>query len=122
MNNRQHNKIVQLEGTYKDHLFQLPERIKANQKVRHIIKGINQMPLEHWQSRGMQGHDLAQKPVSGFDHPHGQEIFPDTQPEPPQHSFVPFPCVLLLVNREKKLAPPGDDVSDFLFFIFFFLS
>lgn len=111
MNNKQHNRIVQLEGTYEDHPFRLPEHIKANQKARHIINGVNQMPLEHRQSWGI--NHLAQKPVSGFDHPHGQQIFPDIQSEPPQHSFVLFPCVLPLVNREKKLALPGNDVSDF---------
>lgn len=37
----------QLEGTYKDHLVQLPEQFRADHKH---VKGIVQMSLEHWQA------------------------------------------------------------------------
>ena len=38
--------MLQLEGMYKDHLVQLPDLFRAYQKVKHIINGITQMPLE----------------------------------------------------------------------------
>jgi len=34
----QEYRILQLEGTFKDHQVQLPEHFKANQKLKHIIK------------------------------------------------------------------------------------
>lgn len=38
---------VQLEGTFKDHLAQLPDLHGDNQKLKHIIEGTAQLPLEH---------------------------------------------------------------------------
>lgn len=32
--------MADLGGAYKDHLVQLPENFRANQKLKHIIEGI----------------------------------------------------------------------------------
>jgi len=37
----------QLEETYDDHLVQLPDHFRADQKLKHVIKGVVQMPLKH---------------------------------------------------------------------------
>jgi len=31
-----------LEGTYNNHLVQLPDRFRADQKLQHVVKGIVQ--------------------------------------------------------------------------------
>jgi len=36
---------VLLEGTYKNHLVQLPEHFRADQELKHIIKGMVRMPF-----------------------------------------------------------------------------
>ena len=38
---------VELEGTYNDHRVQLPDHFRADQKLKHVIKGVVQMPLQH---------------------------------------------------------------------------
>lgn len=45
-----YNNIVQLEGTIKLHLVQLPVHFRAKQMLKCNIKDINQMPLELWQT------------------------------------------------------------------------
>ena len=37
-------RIFQLEGIYTDHLVQLPDQLRANQKLKHVITGFVQMP------------------------------------------------------------------------------
>lgn len=41
------NGIFQLDGTFKDHLAELPDHFGANKKLKHIAECIIQMPLEH---------------------------------------------------------------------------
>ena len=41
------NRNFQLKGTYNNHLVQLPDHFRADQKLKHIVKGIVQMPLKH---------------------------------------------------------------------------
>jgi len=41
------NRIVQLEGTYNNHLVQLPVHFRADQKLKRSIKGIVQRSLRH---------------------------------------------------------------------------
>lgn len=43
------NTIVQLEETFPDHVVQLPDLFRANQKLKHIIEGTVQTALEHLQ-------------------------------------------------------------------------
>lgn len=43
-------RIVQLEGTFRDHLAQLPEHSRAHQKSKHVTEGIVQMLLIHWKA------------------------------------------------------------------------
>lgn len=54
----------QLEAAFNDHLVQLPELFKANQKLKHITGGNIQMPLEHQQSQGI--NQLSTKLVPVF--------------------------------------------------------
>lgn len=42
--------MVQLEGPYKDHQVQLPDHVKANQKLKPVIEAIVKVPLQHWQA------------------------------------------------------------------------
>jgi len=47
-NTTQHNTTeLQLAGTYNDHLAQLPDKFSADEKLKHVIKGIFQIPLKH---------------------------------------------------------------------------
>ena len=41
------NRMVQLEGTYNNHLVQLPDHFRADLKSKHVVKGIIQIPLKH---------------------------------------------------------------------------
>ena len=59
------NWIFQLEGTYNDHLVQLPDQFRADQKLKYIIKGMVQMSLKHWQAWGI--NHLSRKSFPGFD-------------------------------------------------------
>jgi len=45
MNYREENRIFLLEGTDEDHLVQLPDQFRADQKLKDV-KGIVQMPLK----------------------------------------------------------------------------
>lgn len=58
-------RTVQLEGTCKAHLVHLPDFSRVNQKLKHVIKDIVQMPLEYWQAQGIK--HLTRKPVPVFD-------------------------------------------------------
>lgn len=60
------HRIVQLEGTYKADLIQLPDHLRANQKLKHTTGGIIPKPPEHRQSWGIS--HLPRKPVAVFDH------------------------------------------------------
>ncbi|KAK4816063.1 hypothetical protein QYF61_011071 [Mycteria americana] len=73
--------VIQGKRTDHDHPVQLPDRFRADQKLKHGIKGIVQMPLKHWQAWGID--HLSRKPVPGFDHPLGKEMLPKVQSEPP---------------------------------------
>lgn len=43
--------IIRIEGTYNNHLAQLPDQFEADQKLKHIIKGTE--CLKHWQAWGI---------------------------------------------------------------------
>lgn len=60
------HRIVQLEGTYKADLVQLPGHPRDNQKLKHIMGGIIPKPPEHQQARGIS--HLPRKPAAAFDH------------------------------------------------------
>lgn len=40
-------RIFHLEGNYNDYTVHLPDYLSGNQKLRHMIKSIIQMPLKH---------------------------------------------------------------------------
>lgn len=46
-NKIEQNRIFQLEWTFKDHVFQLPDHFGVNKKSNHINESIVQMSLEH---------------------------------------------------------------------------
>lgn len=52
----------------------------ADQKLRHVIKGIVQIPLKHWQAWDI--NHLSKKTVPVFNHPLGKEMLPNAQSEP----------------------------------------
>lgn len=58
-----------IEGTFKSHLVELPDHLRDNQKLNHIIEDTVQMPLEQWQAWGF--NHLARRRVS-FDCLHGE--------------------------------------------------
>lgn len=39
---------VRIEGTYNNHLVQMPDHFEAEQKLKHIIEGTEY--LKHWQA------------------------------------------------------------------------
>lgn len=47
MNRTEQNRIVLLEGTFKDLLVQLLVHFRANQILKHIIEGVVQMLIKH---------------------------------------------------------------------------
>ena len=46
-NGMEWNGIVQLKGTYSDHLMELPDHFRADQKLKQGIKGVVQRSLKH---------------------------------------------------------------------------
>ena len=38
-------RLFQLEETYKNHLVQLPDQFRPDQKSKHVVKGVVQMPF-----------------------------------------------------------------------------
>ena len=63
------------------HLVQLPDHFRADQKLKHVLKGIVQMPLKHRQAWGID--HLSRKPIPGFDHPLGKKMLPNVKSRPP---------------------------------------
>jgi len=61
-----------LEEAYNDHLAQLPDQYRADHKLKHVVMGIVQMPLKHWEPRGI--NHLSSKPVPVFDPPFSVKI------------------------------------------------
>lgn len=70
-----------MEGAYSNHLAQLPDHFKADQKLQDVIKDILQMPLKHQQAWVID--HLSRKPVPGFDHPLGKEVLLNVTSKPP---------------------------------------
>jgi len=91
-----------LKGTYNDHLVQLPEQFRADQKLKHIIKGIVQMPLKHRQLWGIDR--LSKQPDPVFDTLSVNKCFLKSNLNLPWRSFEPFPCVFWLDPSEKRSA------------------
>jgi len=85
-----------LEGTFRDHIVQLPELFRANQKLKHINEVIIQLPLEHWQAWAISL--LSRKPIQVLDHPHSTEIFPK--------EFFPkvLACIKVMTIQEYTLT------------------
>ena len=84
------NRVFQLEGTYNDHRVQLPDSLRADQKLKHVVKGIVQMSLKQSQVRGID--HLSRKPVAVFDHLLSKEMFPNVQSRFPLalHCTIPM--------------------------------
>lgn len=75
------NRIFYLERTYNDHLVQLPNQFRADQKLKVVANGIFQKLLEHWQAGGIS--HLSREPVPVFDHSLSKEMLPNIKSKPP---------------------------------------
>lgn len=64
-----------LELTYNDYPVQQLDQFRDDQKLHHVVKGILQMLLKHWQPEGFD--HLSRNPVPVFDHILGEEMFPN---------------------------------------------
>lgn len=91
-------------GPTKIHQVQVPDHLRTNQQLRHI-EGIVQMPLERLWAWG--SSHLSRKLVPVYDHPHGTEMLPNSQSEPCQHGFLPFPHIPTSVPRIRAWQPPS---------------
>jgi len=79
------NRLFQLEGTYNDHLVQLPDQFRADQKLKRVIKGIVQMPLNT---------DRLGASTSALGSPFqclSKETLPNVQSEPPLSQLETIP-------------------------------
>lgn len=103
------DRIVPLEGT-SNYLVQLCDNLRADYKMKHVIKGIVEMPLKHWQTWGID--HLSRKPIPVFDHPLSKEIFLTSSLYLPWHSFEPFPHVLSPKTRKKSSATPSPKTQE----------
>lgn len=65
------NRIVQLGGTFRAHLTQQSNKLRANQKLKCPVEGILQMSLEHGGAWGI--NQFSMKPFPVFKHPHSKE-------------------------------------------------
>jgi len=70
-----------MERTFNDHLVQLPDQFRADQKLKYVVKGIVQTSLKHRQAQGID--HLSRKHVSAFDHPLCKKMLPNVQSESP---------------------------------------
>lgn len=87
------------EGTYQEHCF-----LQIYIKLNHQTKSLIQMLLEHHQAWWW--HQFPGESLTGINHILSEELFPNIQAELPLNfHFIPFPHVLPLVTREKRLTP-----------------
>jgi len=68
----------------------------------HIIKGIVQMPLKHWQAWGID--HLSRKPVPMFAHPLGKEMLPNVQSEHPLTQLWAIPTCSITGSQGEELS------------------
>lgn len=68
-----------LEGTYNHHLSSC--LTDSGLAKSCVVKGIVQLPLEHWRAGGIDL--LSRKPGPVFEHPLGKEILPNIWSKPP---------------------------------------
>ena len=87
------------------HPVQLPGHFQVSQKLKHVIEGVIQIPLEHWQTWGI--NHPARKPVPVSDHPHNTDILPNVQSEPP--------LVLLCAIPSCSISSQGAQVGTSFF-------
>ena len=79
-NRTDHNRIVQLEGTYKNYQFQLPEHFRVNQKSKHYLRELSKCLLNTDRHRAS---NVSLGSLFQFDHPRDKEISPSILSEPP---------------------------------------
>ena len=105
--------MLHLEGMYDYHLVQLPDRFRADQKLKHVVKGIVQMPLKHWQAWGID--HLSMKPVPEFDTPLGKEMLLNALSKPPLAQLWTIPTHPITGSQEEELStslsPPQEAVE-----------
>ena len=101
LSNSEQNRLFELEGTYNDHLVQLPDQFRADQKLKHV-KGILQMPLKQWQAWGID--HLSRKHVPVLDHRLGKEVLPNVQSEPPLVQLWAIPTLPVTGYQGEELS------------------
>lgn len=107
-NRTEHNSSVR--RTYTDHQVQPCDRFRANQELQRVNEGIVQVPVEHWQAWGI--NHLSEKPVTVFDCPHGNKMFPNVWSKPPLAQLCAIPSCPASVPREKRPAPPSSSPTE----------
>lgn len=78
--NREEYNSSQLEGTYNDHLFQLPDHFRAELKLNHVVKGFFKCLLCTYR---LGASATTRKLVPVFDHPLSKKMHPSVQSKPP---------------------------------------
>lgn len=83
--------------------------------LKHIVKGIIQMPLEDCQAWDI--NHLIRKPVPEFDHYHGKEKFPNFQSELPMVQLCAIPRCSIIASQEEETAAslsisPSQEVAE----------
>ena len=101
---------IQMEGrssSFKDHLVQLPDHLRANQKLEGLTVGFVQIPCKHCQAQGISCFFRRPCPVS--DHPHGKDNFPNVQSDPSLAAVCHSPpcCQLLGAEPGTSLCFPS---------------
>lgn len=93
------NGIIQMKEAFADHLVQLPDCFMANLKINHVIEGIIQMPLRHWQAWG-----ISRKPLPVLDRPHCKEVFPNIRFEPTLAQISAIPLSYIPVGPHQSMG------------------
>lgn len=79
-NGTKQNEMVQ-NRIYNNHLVQLLDHIRSEQKLKHTTEGIVLMPLGQWQASGL--NHFSRKPVPVFGHPLRNKMLSNVKSEPP---------------------------------------
>lgn len=99
----------QLERAWKDHLVQLIDQSKADQKLRHVVKSIAQIPLKR--------NHPSRMSVSGFDHPPGKGMLPNILSIPSLTQLWPAPMFPTVGYQREEVStslftsPPQEDAE-----------
>lgn len=100
------SRLFQVEGTCNDHLVQLPEQFRANQKLKHVVKGNMSKCLLNSDKPGALTTSLGNL-FQCLTTIVVKKCFQASSLNLPWHSFEPYPQVLSLDTWEKRSAAPS---------------